>query len=73
MTIFNSIIDVIYGTKRAVHKFKQAYPNDTVVAASGTKAIKTTPKDEVDTGAKIVCRNQTGVDMNDDGDFHTQA
>ena len=62
MSIINSIINIIYGTKRAVNKFKLAHPDEKVIAASGVKGVKSTPKSEVDTGAKwIVSRRAVAI------------
>lgn len=62
MSIINSIINVIYRKNRAVSKFKIAHPDEKVIAVSGVKGVKSTPKTEVDTGAKwIVSRRAVAI------------
>ena len=62
MNIINGIVNIVYGTKRAVAKFQVAHPNERVIASSGVKAIKSTPKSEVDTGAQwIVSRRAIAI------------
>lgn len=60
--IINRLIDIIYGTNRVVKEFELAYPGERVIAASGVKGVKSTPKTEVDTGAKwIVSRRAVAI------------
>lgn len=62
MSIINGIVNIIYGTNRAVNKFLLYHPDEQVIAASGVKGVKSTPKSEVDTGAKwIVSRRAVAI------------
>lgn len=62
MSIINNIINIIYGTSRAVNKFQLAHPDEQVIAASGVKGVKSSPKSEVETGAKwIVSRRAVAI------------
>lgn len=62
MSIINNLINVIYGTNRAVKKFKLNHPNEQIIAASGVKGVKSTPKSEVDTGAQwVVARRAVAI------------
>jgi len=51
VSVIGKIVNFIYGTNRVVLKFKEANPDEKVIAANGVKAIKSEPKTEVDTGA----------------------
>lgn len=54
MSIINTLVDLIYGTKRVVKAYKNKYPDQEVIAASGVKAVRSTPQTEIKTGAHWV-------------------
>ena len=62
MSVMNSLINIIYGTRKVVNKFQLAHPEEQIIATSGVKGVKSTPKSEVDTGAKwIVSRRAVAI------------
>ena len=54
MSIINTLVDLIYGTKRVVKSYQNKYPDQEVIAASGVKAVRSTPQTEIKTGAHWV-------------------
>ena len=65
MSTITHFINFIYGTNRVVKKFQATHPHEKVIASSAVKAIKSTPKTEVDTGAQWIVSKRTVAILTD--------